>query len=91
MSSGDEAFLVPAGPRATGKRKAGSITSGYLNGDRAEPRYVLKYLSYVLQASLGYCIASPDSDYRRPLARQRSERSYRWLRRYTRQGLATCS
>ena len=30
MSSGDEAFLVPEGPRATGKRKAGSITSGYL-------------------------------------------------------------
>ena len=84
MSSGDEAFLVPAGPRATGKRKAGSITSGYL---RAETRYVLRYL----QASLGYCIASHDSDYPRPLARQRSERSYRWLRRYTRQGLATCS
>ena len=36
-SSGDEAFLVPEGPRATGKRKASSITSGYLvkRGERA--------------------------------------------------------
>ena len=34
MSSGDEAFLVPAGPRATGKRIAGSITSGYLDGGK---------------------------------------------------------
>ena len=29
MLSGDEAFLVPTGPRATRKRKAGLITSGY--------------------------------------------------------------
>ena len=72
MSSGDEAFLVPAAPRTTGKRIARSITSGYLvncDGEGAEPRYVLRYLSYVLQASLGYCIASHDSDYPRPLAR----------------------
>jgi len=41
MSSGDEAFLVPVGPHTTDKRIASSITSGYLDGERAEPRYVL--------------------------------------------------
>ena len=84
MSSGNEAFLVPVGPHATGKRIAGSITSSYLDGERAEPRYVLRYLSYVLQASLGYCI---DLDYPHSLARQRWECNYRWLCHYTRQGL----
>ncbi len=36
-SSGYEAFLVPAGPHATGKHKAGLITSSYLvkRGERA--------------------------------------------------------
>jgi len=33
------------------------------------------------------CIATYDSDYSCPLPRQRSEGSYRSLRRYTRQGL----
>ena len=50
FSSGYEAFLVPVGPRATGKRIAGSITSSYLencDGERAEPHYMLRYLSYV--------------------------------------------
>ena len=87
MSSGDEAFLVPEGPRATRKRIAGSITFGYLDGERTKPCYVLRCLSYVLQASLSYCIAPHDSDYPRPLARQCSEGSYCWLRRYTQQGL----
>jgi len=76
MSSDDEAFLVPAGPRATGKRKAGSVTSGY-SGERANR---VSYL-YVSQPSLGLGIATHDSDYPCPLPRERSERSYRSQRR----------
>ena len=79
-------FWSPWAPALQGKRIAGSITSGYLDGGRAEPR-MLRCLSYMLQASFGYCVASHDSDYPRPLARQCSKGNYRWLRRYTRQGL----
>ena len=72
-------LLVPVGPRATRKRIAGSITSGYL-GKRARSELDL----YVLQPSLSSGIATHDSDYPCPLPRQRSERSYRSRRPATR-------
>ena len=56
MSSGDEAFLVPAGPRATDKRIAGSITSGYLDGERTELRQVSK-LRVTSKPWLLYCVS----------------------------------
>jgi len=48
------AMMVPGGPRATRKRKAGSITSGYLaNVVGASPCAGWTGPLYVLQASLG--------------------------------------
>ena len=58
-SSGYEAFLVPTAPRATGKRIASSITSGYLencDGERAEPHYMPK-LCVTSKPWLLYCVS----------------------------------
>ena len=74
-------LLVPAGPRATGKRKA---ASGYL----AKSGKTCCLVSWrVPSKSWLVCCDSHDSDYPCPLPRQRWEGSYRSLRRYARQRL----
>ena len=56
-TSGDEAFLVPAGPHTstTRKHKAGSITSSCLG---KEGKWSELHSTYVLQPSLGSGIAT---------------------------------
>ena len=58
MSSG-AAMMVPAGPRATRKRKAGSITSGYLVKRKERKRSELETKPWI-----GYC----DSQFGLPLS-----------------------
>ena len=80
-------LLGPAGPRATGKRKAGSITFGYL-AKSGKTLYCL--VSWrVTSKSWLVCCDSRDLDYLCPFPRQRSEGSYRSLRRYARQRLVS--
>ena len=57
MSSSNEAFLVPAGPCATGKRVAGSMMSDYLDELRTEPRYVLSKLCVTSKPWLLYGVS----------------------------------